>query len=161
MNFNNQSCNCGNLAHVYGVSQCSIIMEIMICKSSVSLLVLLLSFSSVFITLHDKHHFIKICNSVKMKKTTHTWKCILPVIFFVIWGILQMIAVIVVICITVDRFFTTCKFFSVDLQLLPICVQNWVVPSVLNTAHRVLSMTVNHLHNMFCEKDIQRTCLCW
>ena len=72
MNLNHQSCNCGNLAHVYGVSQCCIIMEIIICKSSVILLVSLLIFSSVFITLHDKHHFFEICNSVKMLKNyTH------------------------------------------------------------------------------------------
>ena len=47
-------------------------MEIITCKISVSLLVSLLIFSSVFITLHDKHDFLEICNSVKMLKTTHT-----------------------------------------------------------------------------------------
>ena len=57
--------------------------------------------------------------------------------------------------------FTACKFFSVDFQLLPTCLQNRVVPSVLNPAHRVLSMTVNHLHNVFSENDIQRAFLCW
>ena len=57
--------------------------------------------------------------------------------------------------------FTTCLFSSMDLQLLHICVQNWVVPSVVNTIHRVLSVTVHNLHAMFCEKDIQRTFLCW
>ena len=56
--------------------------------------------------------------------------------------------------------FTTCLCFSVDLHLLYICVQNWVVPSVQNTIHRVLSMTVHNLHNMFREQDIQRTFLC-
>ena len=105
MNSNNQSCNCGNLVHVYGVSQCHIIMESIICKGSVSLLVSLLNFSLVFITLHDKHHFFEICNSVKMLKNyTHTKvhsSC--NFFFFVIWGISRMIAVIVVICITVDR----------------------------------------------------------
>ena len=50
---------------------------------------------------------------------------------------------------------TTCKFFSVDFQLLPTCLQHRVVPCVLNPAHRVLSMRVNHLHKVLSEKDIQ------
>ena len=56
---------------------------------------------------------------------------------------------------------TTCKFFSVDFQLLPTCLQHRVVPCVLNPAHRVLSMRVNHLHKVLSEKDIQRAFLCW
>ena len=103
MNLNNQSCNCRNLANIYGVFQYSIIMEIMICKSSVSLLLSLLIFSSLFITLHDKHCFLKFVIQSRCPKTTHTWKCILAVIFYVIWCISMIIAVIIVICITVDR----------------------------------------------------------
>ena len=52
-------------------------------------------------------------------------------------------------------------FFSVDCQLLCICIQHRVVPSVLNTAHRVMSMVVNQLHQMFSKTYIQRSFLCW
>ena len=45
--------------------------------------------------------------------------------------------------------FTTCMFISVDSQLLLTCLQHRVVPSVLNPTQRVMSMIVNHLHQVF------------
>ena len=40
-------------------------------------------------------------------------------------------------------------FFSVDCQLLLTCLQHRFLTSVLNPAHRVMSMSVNHLHKVF------------
>ena len=40
-------------------------------------------------------------------------------------------------------------FFSVDCQLLLTCLQHRVVPSVLHPTQRVMSMTVNNLHQVF------------
>ena len=71
----------------------------------------------------------------------------------------QFIAVIGVIYITVDKCSPHVSFFSVDCQLLPTYLQHRVVPSALNPTHRFLSMTVNHLHKVLSEKDIQRNFL--
>ena len=161
----NQCCNWGNLAHSYAVFQYSIIVEIIICKSSVSLIVSLLIFSLLFITVHDKHNFFQICSSFNMSKNYTDMRMHVWCDFYVIWDISRTGETIH--CSNhchlhhCGQVFTTCKFFSVDFQLLSACLQHRVVPSVLHAAHRVLSMTVNHLHSMFSEKDIWRTFLCW
>ena len=118
--FNHQSCNCGNLPHVYGVSQCHLIMGIIICKSSVSVLISLLIFSSVCITLHDKRDFFEICNSVKMLKNyTHMKVYSACNIFVRHFSDNFSNHCHLQYC---GQVFTTCLCFSVDLHLLYIYV---------------------------------------
>ena len=126
MHYNNQCCHWGNLVHIYVVFQYSIIVEMIICRSSVSLFVLLLIFSSVFITVHEKHNFCQICTSVNILKNytntkIHVWCDILCDIRFFrtgetihcsSWCHLQYCG----------QVFTACKFFSLDCQLLPTCL---------------------------------------
>ena len=57
--------------------------------------------------------------------------------------------------------FTTGMFFSVDCQLLLTCLEHRVAPSVLHPTQRVMSMTINHLHQVFSKTYIQRSFLHW
>ena len=47
---------------------------------------------------------------------------------------------------------TKCKFLREELQLGPTFLQEKVVPSIVNPAHRVLFPTVAHLHKVLREK---------
>ena len=153
-----------NLVHIYIVFQYCIIVKIIICRSSVGLLVSLLIFY-LFSLLYMKNNFFFKFVVVSTCQKLHTQKMHVWCDFYVISGIFRTGETIH--CSNwchlhhCGQVFTTCKFFSVDFQLLTTCLQCRVVPSVLNSAHRVLSMTVNHLHKVFSEKDIQRTFLCW
>ena len=48
-------------------------------------------------------------------------------------------------------------FFSVDCQLLLTCLQHRMIPFVLNPTQRVMSMIVNHLHQVFSKIYIHRS----
>ena len=122
--FNHQSCNCGNLPHVYGVSQCHLIMGIIICKSSVSVLLSLLIFHQFSLLYMINMIFFEICNSVKMLKNYTHMKVYSACNIFCDMRYFSDNCSNHCHLQYCGQVFITCLCFSVDLHMLYICVQN-------------------------------------